>query len=384
VPLADPLFYLACLTLVLVLVIAVELAAGNRKARWLGSIEPAKRGPKVSLVVAARNEQRNVRQAIQSLLSQTYPNLEIIVIDDRSTDSTGRILDELAASDKRLNVVHIKELPPGWLGKCNALHTGAAKATGDWILFADADIVMEKSSVSRAVTFVEEEKLDHLAIGPRIEVTGLLPNAFCAFFGMAFTAYFKPWRVSDPKSRYYIGVGAFNMIRAAAYRSFGGHGTIAMRPDDDMMLGKLVKKHGFRQDVLFGGSLMCVEWYCSFRELVQGLMKNSFAGTGYSVAVVVAATLLHLVGSVWPFAALFLTEGPVWCLNLLIVATLIGTSADSARFYGIHPWYGLTYPLGVLIFFYILWRATIVTLWNDGIDWRGTHYPLKELKANRV
>jgi hypothetical protein len=389
--LSDPFFYLACVTLVLVLLFVVELAAGNRKARWLGSIEPAtakpsgEAGPKVSLIVAGRNEERNVRRAVLSLLEQDYPNLEIIVVDDRSTDSTGAILGQLQReAGSRLRVVHLSELPAGWLGKCHALQTGSEKAAGDWLLFADADIVMEKTCVSRAVSYALEQELDHLAIGPEIKVDGFLPNVFCAFFGMAFTSYVKPWKVIDPKSANYIGIGAFNMIRAEVYRKLGGHKPIAMRPDDDMMLGKLVKKSGFRQDVLFGGNLMSVEWYSSFRELVGGLMKNCFAGVGYSVGLVVVATVAHLVCSLWPFAALILTSGAVWWLNLAIAAALIVASADSARFYGVCPWYGLTYPLGVLIFFYIVWRATFVTLWNDGIDWRGTHYSLKELKANRV
>jgi glycosyltransferase involved in cell wall biosynthesis len=382
----QPLFWLAVITLFFVVFVVAELCLGSRKVKWLHTIAPMTGPdlPKISLIVAGRNEERNVEKAMRSLLAQDYPNLELIAVDDRSNDNTGAILDRIAAQEPRLKVIHVRELPPGWLGKCHALHAGSEHALGEWLLFADADIVMDPTTLGRAIAYALENKIDHLAVAPRIEMKGFLTNCFAAFFGMTFTAYFKPWKVSDPKSDKYMGIGAFNMVLTEVYRKIGGHRPIAMRPDDDMMFGKLIKKNGYRQDILFGGKLMSVEWYSSFSEMVGGLMKNSFSGTDYRVSVVIVGTVVHLVCSFWPFAALLLTGGVVWWINLAIVLILLGGSMDCARFFGLPAWRGFFYPLGCALFLYIVWRATWITLANDGIDWRGTHYSLKELKANRV
>ena len=383
--LLNPLFAVAVATLFLVLAVVVDLALGNRKVRWLDTIVPATGNlPKISLIVAGRNEERNVEKAMRSLLAQDVPNFELIAVDDRSEDSTGAILDRLAAQEPRLRVIHVRDLPQGWLGKCHALQAGTERASGEWLIFADADIVMDGSVLRRAMAHAVEQKLDHLAVAPRIEMKGFLVNCFASFFGMAFSSYFKPWKARDPNSDKYMGIGAFNMVRAEVYRKIGGHRPIAMRPDDDMMFGKLVKKNGFRQEVLFGGRLMSVEWYSSFRGMVGGLMKNSFSGTDYRVSMVVFATAVHLICSAWPFAALFLTTGAVWGMNLAIVLALTAGSMDCARYFGLKAWRGIFYPVGCLVFFYIVWRATWITLAHDGIDWRGTHYSLKELKANKV
>ncbi len=382
----SPLFYLAAVTLFFVISAGLELALGNRKVGRLKDVARAAGPdlPGVSLIVAARNEERNIEQALRSLLAQDYPRLEIVVVDDRSTDTTAAILDGMSHEHTRLKIIHLKELPHGWLGKCRALQSGSECASGDWLIFADADIVMEPTVVSRAVAFAIQRKIDHLPIAPVIRLSGFLTNCFAGFFGAVFNAHYKPWKVGDPKSRYFIGIGAFNMIRADVYRRIGRHRPIAMRPDDDVMLGKLVKKNGFRQEILFADDLMSVEWYSSFREMVGGLMKNSFAGAGYSVSFVVLATILQLATSLWPFTALFFTSGTVWLLNAAIVLALLTVAADSAKYFGLKFWAGLAYPIGNLLFLYIIWRATFLTLIHDGIDWRGTHYSLKELKANKV
>jgi hypothetical protein len=164
----------------------------------------------------------------------------------------------------------------------------------------------------------------------------------------------------------------------------GGHQAIAMRPDDDLKLGKLLKTRGFRQEFVFGQGALRVEWYASVRELVQGLMKNAFSGVDYRVRVVVVATVTQLVLLVWPFLALLLTSGPTRGLNLASVLVLLGLCWINAPLAGVRRWHGVGFPLATLLFLYILWRAMLLTLWNDGIDWRGTHYPLAELKANKV
>ena len=380
------LFWLAVVTLLLVLATTIEFALGNRSLSRLQNLPPftGDNAPKVSVIVAARNEARKIEQGLQSVLAQDYPNLEFIVVDDRSTDETGRILDHMAGQDTRLHIVQVTDLPDGWLGKTHAMHVGAERATGELLLFTDADVVMECSVVSRAVGHLLREKLDHLAIAPQPQMPGMLLSMFGGAFALFFGLYAKPWKARDPNSSRHIGIGAFNLVRAEAYRAVGGHRPIAMRPDDDMKLGKVIKKHGFHQDMLLSGGLITVEWYSSVGELIRGLEKNSFAGVEYNLAALVAGCGAQLAVFIWPVVALAFTRGATWWLNLGIVGLLAILYVDIANCHGSKRWHCVGFPIAALLFQYILWRATLKTLWNNGIDWRGTHYSLQELKANKV
>jgi glycosyltransferase involved in cell wall biosynthesis len=380
------LLWLAVLTLVLVLATTIEFAVGNRSLARLAGIPPCtgNPAPKVSVIIAARNEARKIEQGLQSVLTQDYPNIEVIAVDDRSTDETGDILDRMAQADPCLHVVHITELPHGWLGKTHALHFGAQNATGDLILFTDADVVMERTVLSRAIAYLRLKQLDHLAVGPKLKMPGTLLNMFGGAFTVFFGLYAKPWKARDPKSPRHIGIGAFNLIRTEAYRAIGGHQAIAMRPDDDMKLGKVIKKHGYHQDMLLGGDLITVEWYSSVDELIRGLEKNTYAGVDYNLLVIVLSSVAQALVFFWPLVALLVTHGATRWLNLAIVVLLVALYIDSAQTHGAKRWHCVGMPVTALLFQYIIWRATLKTLRNNGIDWRGTHYSLQELRANKV
>jgi cellulose synthase/poly-beta-1,6-N-acetylglucosamine synthase-like glycosyltransferase len=307
------LFWLSAATLILTVLAALELFRGNRALCALRDVppDPAAGCPRVSIIVAARNEQRNIREALQSLLGIDYPDYELIVVDDRSEDATGRILDDMTDSHCRLRVIHVDALPHGWLGKNHALWVGSRQATGDLLLFTDADIVMESTVLTRAVNFLERNSLHHLAATPSMR----MPTTFLGMFGTAFIVFFslfsRPWKAKDPESICHIGIGAFNLVREEAYRQVGGHETIRLRPDDDIKLGKIIKRAGLRQDVVQAPEFLAVEWYSSLDEVIRGLEKNAFSGVDYNIPLVLAGALLHTFCSVWPFAALFLTSGAV-------------------------------------------------------------------------
>jgi hypothetical protein len=379
------LFALALGTFLVYLALGFEVIRGNRSIRFLKDVPPLDgRFPRVSIVIPARNEERNLEEALRSVLAQDHPNLEFVIVDDRSTDRTGEILDRMAAADPRLRVIHVTDLPPGWLGKNHALHLGSEGASGEYLLFTDADVVMAPSTVSRAVGFLEREGLDHVTVSPEIERPSVLFEMFIGAFSFFFALFVKPWKARDPGSARHVGIGAFNLVRAASWRAAGGHRAIALRPDDDLKLGKLLKKNGFRQEFLFGQGLVRVEWYASVRELILGTTKNSFAALDYSLPVVIASTIAQLVLNVWPFLGLFLTAGPVGLLNAATVLAILLLCAVNAPLAGVRRWHGAGFPAATLLFLFILWRSTLVTLWTGGVDWRGTHYPLAELKANKV
>jgi glycosyltransferase involved in cell wall biosynthesis len=379
-------FYLALTTLLLWLVIGLELFLGSRSIEFLKDIIPSRLSPlaKVSIIIPARNEERNIREALQSVLKQDYTNLEFIVVNDRSTDNTGPILAQMEKEQPHLQVHTVTTLPPGWLGKNHALQYGAERATGEILLFTDADVVMAPDTVSRAVGYLYANQIDHLCIMPNIRISSRLMGIFIMTFAIFFWLYTLPWRAANPKSRKHIGIGGFNMIRAAVYRAIGMHQPIALRPDDDVKLGKLVKINGYHQRLLHGQSHLSVEWYSSMRELIDGLMKNAFAGVDYSVMAIVLSTVSQMTFSIWPFIALFVTGGWILIINIAIVLIMLALCVDTGRGQSLSPWYSLGFPLGILMFIYILWRAMILNIKNDGITWRGTHYSLAELKANKI
>jgi glycosyltransferase involved in cell wall biosynthesis len=380
------LFWLAAALAGLFVLMLIELVSGGLRLVQLRDVPPLDDAemPSVSIVAPARNEARAIEAALRSLLRLDVPRLEVIVVEDRSDDDTGAIADRIAAGEPRLKVVHVTELPAGWLGKNHALQLGAEQATGELLLFTDADVVMAPDTLRRAAGHLVRGGLDHLTAGPHVDMPGWLLQTFGVFFGIMFVLFTRPWKVKDPRSRQHVGVGAFNLIRADAWRRIGGHRAIAMRPDDDVKLGKLVKKHGLRSDLVTAPEHIRVEWYHSLAEAVRGLRKNGFAGVDYRLWLIVCATLFQLVCFIWPFIAVFVTDGATRALYAATVALILVMFAGAAREQRVPMWYGVAVPLASVLFIVVIWNATLYALVHRGIEWRGTHYPLDELKANRV
>jgi hypothetical protein len=340
-------------------------------------------GPDVpaAVIVAARNEERDVERAVRSLLSQDQPGLRIVVVDDRSDDATGAILDRLAAASPTLGVVHVADLPAGWLGKNHALHVGAAAADADWLIFADADVVMRPDAVGSALAHARLRGLDHLAVFPRMVARGALLNAAIGVFTVLFSLRFRPWAASDPDSTAHVGVGAFNLVRREAYESVGGHRSIALRPDDDLRLGRLLKEAGGRTEAAYGDRLLSVEWYGSVQALVRGLRKNAFAAVEYRGWLVAGLVALLLAFHVGPFAAALLTSGAARELFAVAAGFAVLSFDRSAGRFGVTRWTALLYPAGALVVAYAIAAATVRALRTGGVEWRGTVYPLAELRA---
>src|SRR4051794_32863197 len=224
------LIALALLAFLLWVPSTLEMAAAYRFVpvleRWPALAAEA--CPALSIVVPALNEAETVEPALRSLLALDYPRLEIIAVNDRSTDATGEILDRLAAEDARLRVVHVTDLPEGWLGKNHALHVGSAAASGEWLLFADADVVYAPDALRRAMALALARGSDHLVALPRILVEGFWEKTFVGFFMVMFSFRFRTWQAAWRRGYGYVGVGAFNMVRAAVYRALGGHAALRM------------------------------------------------------------------------------------------------------------------------------------------------------------
>lgn len=380
------LFWLGIVNVLAGLGLLSSVATAARRIRRLTDVSVSGDDvpPSVTVVIAARDEARGIEAALRSVLAQDHPAMDVVVVDDRSTDGTGDILRRMSAENARLRVVHVTELPPGWLGKNHALWRGAREAGGELLLFADADVVMKPDTVRRAALHLARERRDHVTLGMRLEMPGVLLKAFGVLFGILFNEFTKPWRVPDPKRPEHVGIGAFNLVRAEAYRAIGGHEPIALRPDDDIKLGKLLKKNGFVTELLDGTEHLTVAWYHSVREAVRGLRKNGFAGVDYRYAPLVGGTIANVLFLVFPFVAVFLAPGSARGSYLAALAVLAVLFAVAARPQRVPAWMVVALPAASLLFCFVIWNAVAYALRHGGIEWRGTHYPLDALRANRV
>ena len=378
----DLFFLLLLLILAAVGIVALDVWNGMRKLGALGDVLPNESGsqPEVSIIIPALNEAETIQAALTSVLALDYENLQIIVVNDRSTDRTGEILADMQGQDPRLQVIHIKALPSGWLGKTHALMQGSKQATGDYLLFTDADVVFEKSTLKRAMHHVLNHRLDHLSMLFEVRVKNGLLAAMMMEFGGALLFRFKPWKARNPKSKRYMGVGAFNLVSTQAYHQIGTHKVIAMAPIDDIMLGKCIKEGGLRQDCLAGYGYVAVEWYRSVPAMIKGLQKNIFAAYQFNLAMVSAATVMLALTGLLPQIAIGFTSGPSRLVCALLVLLRLLSFADAARKYRLPMQAALWSLISPIPALYAIWRATLSTLFNQGITWRNTFYPLAELK----
>jgi glycosyltransferase involved in cell wall biosynthesis len=340
--------------------------------------------PFVSIVIPARNEETKIEEALNSVLSLDYPSYEVIVINDRSVDDTGKILDRMCAVNPELRVIHLTSLPMGWLGKNYALDTGAKQAKGEYILFTDADVVYKPETLLRAVPYVREKNIHHLCMAPSHIFRNFWLTSVVSIFEFFFMMKFKPWKARDPKSKFFIGIGSFNMITAKAYKATGGFETLRMRPDDDIMLGKLVKKFKFSSDFIYAPEFMQIEWYSSLREMIRAFYKNTYSGFNYNFFEFFFSIILLLAVCIFPYINLFLTDQIGLIFNIGIILIIFFIYLLLARANRISVFYFIMYPVACTVVAFLIIRAVTLTIIKGGVDWRGTFYSINELRKNKI
>jgi cellulose synthase/poly-beta-1,6-N-acetylglucosamine synthase-like glycosyltransferase len=351
--------------------------------RLARQVAPPEDWPRVSIIVAARDEQSQIEAALTSLLALDYPSFEVIAVNDRSTDQTGAIIDRAAQSDSRLTAVHISDLPAGWLGKNHAMHFAAGRATGELLLFTDGDVIFAPEALKLAVTWLVRKPLDHLCLNPRLVPGGYWENALTSCFALLFSANVQPWLIPTRVPFAYCGIGAFNLVRSDAYRAVGGHTRIRLDVLDDVLLGRLIKQAGYRQQLVQSGNLISVRWQNSFWGVIRGLEKNAFASVRYSLWRLCGVTALMLVVMFGPYVGLALWPAAAVAPFVLTVVLLHATYANTARSIGAGVTVLPVLPLMFACFIYMLWRSALITLRQGGIRWRDTFYSLDELRANQ-
>ena len=340
--------------------------------------------PTISILFAARDEEEKLGAALETLRALDYPKLDIIAVDDRSTDATPRILAEHAQKDSRLRVVRVNELPAGWLGKPHAIQMGYEVSRGELLLFTDADVQFQPDTLRRVVTLFEQQGLDHLTLLCGLQMEGFWEKVALTFFGLVFQLSTDPKSVGNPKSKNYVGIGAFQLIRRSIYEAGGTHKRLAMEVVDDLKLAKIVRQAGARSSVGVADEHVSVRWHAGLGNIVRGVTKNFFAAAGYSLFLVTAHCVIIFLVCLLPFLAVAFLHG--WARGFAIssIAIAILFQASVAFVLKVNPLYGLTHPIGSVVYLYMVFRSTAVTLWQGGVRWRETFYSLDELKRRKV
>jgi glycosyltransferase involved in cell wall biosynthesis len=371
---------------------------------------------RVSIIVPARNEGETIEKALHALLALDYDNYEVIAVNDRSTDRTGEIMEtveknphfwqnrpemgrransiavgnsHLVAQNatrvgQPLRVIHHRDLPPGWLGKTHAMWSAANHATGEWLLFTDADVLFKPDSLRRAMAYAEAERADHVVLFPQMIMHSPGERMMIAFFQALFVFGHRPWKVADAEAKDHMGVGAFNLVRRSVYEAVGTYAALRMEVVDDMKLGKVVKNAGFRQRNVFGGNLISIRWAHGAMGVVNNLTKNFFAVLSFQCwrTLISAFGLAFL--NLGPFLGVWLAHGWARVPYAIALGSMFLIYVGISHHSPLPAYYFLLHPVGTTLFVYTLLRSMALTLWNDGIEWRGTKYPLEELRKGMV
>jgi hypothetical protein len=336
---------------------------------------PPRRLPSVGVVVPARNEQAGVAAGLRSLLDQPGLAVQIVAVNDHSSDGTRAILDDLAAGEDRLGVLHDPVLEPGWLGKCNALQKGAARVRGDFVLLTDADVVHSPGCLAAAVQEMEDGRLDLLAMLPRFEFESVTESALSAAFFVAVLD-FGSTRLEDPDyPEEAVGAGAFMMVRRSAWEALDGYAPVRDRVIDDIEFARAHKRAGHRVALRLGPDCARVRMYRGNREAFWGMSKNVFAVLDGRVGLV--PPVLAAVALMFGAGALAMLAG-----GLMLEPSLVGAGAalyllQFVSFLSLRSWIVapplkvLAYPWVVVVLWACLLRGVYNHLAHGAVEWRG-------------
>jgi hypothetical protein len=343
--------------------------------------------PSLSVVVATRDEGRRLVDALSSMRRSDYPELEIVIVDDRSTDDTPAVLAELAGLDPRVVPVRVDELPARWLGKVHALARGLEHAHGEWVLFTDADVHLAPDTLRRAIGHCERRGLDHFAVLPEVVPAGLVVDAAVwSFMRLVVSMGAHRRAIEDPHSRASAGVGAFNLFRRRALAASPGLERLRMEVLDDAALGQLLKRAGARSSLAFGAGQVRIQIYDSLRDLLRATDRAGIAALGrFRVGRLIGAALLLGLVELGPLIGACLAPAP-WILALggFGMAMAMAATYGTSRALGPGSWHALLVPLGSAVMTFAYLRSAWVTVARGGMVWRDTVYRLDELEAGRA
>lgn len=368
---------------------AVACLAHLGEIRTLSRLDPPRpeHWPRVSAIVPIRDEADDIGAALRTRLTDGYPDLEIVAVDDRSADATPDVLAELARSDGRVRVVRIDELPAGWLGKTHALHRGIEAATGEWLLVSDADIHFAPDALAQAVALAQAERLDFIALVPEFRSASPAVDVLWAVFTRVLATMVSPNKVRDPESRVAMGSGAFMLARRSVFDRTPGYEHLRMETTDDIALGVMMKQAGARCEFINGLGSARVSIYDHLGEFYRGIEKNAGSLATTPLPLVLCALLAAGAVELSPLAALAVgaAEDVAWLTGLGALAAVAATTSTVAA---LHKntgmvWPALLWPVGWLLVASGVMRAAWLAHRRGGIVWRDTFYPAEEIRRGQ-
>lgn len=343
--------------------------------------------PLVSIVVPARDEKENIAGCIKTLQAQDYPEIEIIVVDDRSSDGTASEVRRLAGEDERIRLVQVDELPAGWFGKPHALQRGAAEARGEWLLFVDADCRQAAGAVRVTLDWVLRHGGDMLSLWPMLELRSFSENLLEPVMGGLLGLYYRPQWVNDPQRKVAFANGQFILLRRDVFDAVDGFEAVRGELVEDIAFARLVKGRGYRALSAMGFDIFRTRMYDGFRAIWNGwtrIFSGAFQRAWY-LGLVVIPLILLMSAMPWVLAVVFgiraasagWTDGG---LNLVFAAATITIAAKLSvmvrvlRLGRANPWMVLLYPLALATMLGVLVNALLLKLGLRRVSWRGTTY----------
>ena len=339
----------------------------------------------LTVVVPARNEEAHIAATLDALMLADYPALKVLVIDDRSTDKTGTIVDAYVVeyatrAPGRLDVIHVTDLPEGWLGKTFALQVATENSDSEFLLYTDADVLFSPSVLRRAMVFMEAEQADHAVVLPTMKIHSWGEGVVLGFFQILGMWAARPWRLSNPKTHDAVGVGAFNLIRRSALDEIGGWTPQRLAILEDITIGRRMKLAGMRQRMAFAPGLVLVHWASGAFGLVRVMTKNLFSAFNFRPVLLLVAMLWMVVFFLAPLVEM--GWWPTLGAGVMVLCCVGALYRVMGEISGIDARYGWLYPLGALLFLWAMLRSMVAAFWKGGVEWRGTHYALRDLRRH--
>ena len=367
--------------------------------RWVPVLTPDKLTaipeipPLISIIVPAHNEEIMIRSCLESVIAQDYANLEIICVNDRSTDRTAEIVAELFQGRSNCRLISINDRPSGWTGKCNALHEGVKYSSGDWLAFLDADSRLHSSALRQCLDEALKRKINLVTLSPKFELDTFWEKALVPTFAAMAAIIFPLAKVNNPKSSVATANGMFFIISRSAYEKIGGHCNVRDLAVEDIGIGKRIKASGMGLLFANGKNLLSTRMYSDFKQCMHGWTRILCAAMNYKITTVLRYLAMHVLVSLPSFIlAAYLFSQPAmefwpnfWFLlplavgvQMTLIPCLFADQLGAPRKYSVYIILGNL----MLVWMFLVMLKKIG--FRDALQWRGTTYCYTRYQPKRL